>query len=148
MAIDADASKANINTAQFFNQLRNIFYIFRIWKYSLFFRHNQFRINLTIYGSVHKSTETQRMCFRNPFLIIIQILIHIDKPYIFQTDFFLIYHFYKIRILSYRTYRTNKYSFLSFCIIFLNFLCHFLCHRLKYRCIIFHYDHWQFRSFV
>ena len=81
----------------------------------------------------------------NPFFLIIQIFIHINKPDIFQADAFLIYHFYKKRILSYRTHRTNKYCFLTFFIMHFNFFCHFFCHRAENSGIILHYNDRQLR---
>ena len=117
----------------------------RIRKYSVIFRHYQFRTDFIINRTLHKSSETQRMIFGNPLFFIVQIFIHIDKPHIFQTDILLINHIHKIRILSYRAYRTDKYCLLSLCIMHLNLVHHFNCHRVKYRCIILHNNDRKFR---
>ena len=87
-----------------------------------------------------------RMFDADPFFIIIQIFIHVNKPYIFQADILLINHIYKIWILSYRTYRTDKYCFFSLFVMFSDLIHHFNCHRMKYFCIVFHNNYRKLRS--
>ena len=55
-------------------------------------------------------------------------------------------HIYKIWILSYRTYRTDKYCFFSLFVMFSDLIHHFNCHRMKYFCIVFHNNYRKLRS--
>ena len=136
MAVNADSSKGNIHASQLFNQFWDPFRIKRIRKYPLFFGHHKLWAYPVIYGTVHKAPKAQRMILRHPALLIIQIFVHIDKPYIFKTDILLIYQIHKIRILSHRPYRTDKDGVLSLCIMSFDLFCHLLCHLFKYSSII------------
>ena len=128
MTINSDSPEANIYSTKFFDHILNMCQVFGIRENSLFFRHYEFWFNFGVNRSVHKSTEAQFILFVNPFFIICQVFIHINKPYIFQADILLIYHIYKIRILSYRTYRADKYCILTKSIFTFDFFYHFICH--------------------
>ena len=57
MTINSNSTETDINAPQFFNQFRNIFRMIRIRKYSLIFRHYQFRANFIINCTLHEASE-------------------------------------------------------------------------------------------
>ena len=80
------------------------------------------------------------MIRRNPFPVIVQIFVHVDKPYILQADPLFIDHVHKIGILSHRSHRADQYRTPVLLLIRQDLFCHLFCHLIKYRRIILHAD--------
>ena len=132
MSVDADPAKAYIDAAKARNDFMNLFRCLRIREDSLLLRHDQLRINLFINRAFHEAAEGQRAVFTDIRFIVIEILIHVDEPAVFQRHPVAVDQPDENRILPDRSDRTDKDCVSAGLIVFLDRFLHFERELIKH----------------
>ncbi len=145
VAVDADAAEADVHSAQRLNRPPHMLRVPGVRKNPLALRHHQLRLDFAVHRPVHEAPEAERVGFVDPLLLIGEIFVHIQEPYVFQADIFLVDHIHKKGILSHRTHRTDEYRFLAQCVFPLDLLRHFPGHGPEYGGVVLHDGDGQLR---
>ena len=110
MAVDADPADCQIDAAQPLDQGRQRGWLCRIGKNPLIFRHDQRRIDAGIHLALHKPAEGKPVFRVDPFVVLVQIFVHVQKPGVFQADAALVDKTREDGILSHRPDRTDEHG--------------------------------------
>ena len=132
MTVDANAAKGNIHTTQLVNHLRDVAGIVRIGENTLILRHHQFRIDFAVNRTVHEPVEGQRAALVNPFLVVRQILVHVDEPAVFQAQSALVHQPHENRILPHRPDRADEHRATADGVVLFDFADHFQRQLIKH----------------
>ena len=96
MAVDADTAEADVNAAQFLDQVGDVSHIVGIGEDTVVLGNIQFGLNLGVDSPVHETAEAQRMVHIDPLLVVIQVLVHVDEPAVVQIDVLFVDHVHEI----------------------------------------------------
>ena len=121
---NSNAAERHIHPAKLSNQFRNTAQVLGIREHPLFLRHTQLWVNFTINLPIHKTSEGERAGLVNPLALVGKVLVHVDKPAVFQRHPVSIDQPYKNGVLPHRSDRTDKHRFTSLGVVGRNFLHH------------------------